>query len=173
MQARGGDPIRRSVTFFLFVFGGVAADQLTKYVIFDERGVGNQGREIIPGIFSLTSRMNTGTAFGLFQGRNDVFVVLTIVAIAAITIYFLKSAALQNPMAAASAALIIAGALGNLIDRILFQYVRDFIDFHIWPIFNVADALICVGAFGLVYTSLRPGDDKTAEKQVGEDERSS
>ncbi len=51
---------------------------------------------------------------------------------------------------------LLAGAAGNLVDRILFQSVRDFIDFHVWPVFNVADVLICIGAAGLSYASLRP-----------------
>ncbi len=105
---------------------------------------------------SLTCGMNTGTVFGLFPGSNGMFIVLTVVAIVVIMVYFLKSAVSAEPMMTAAAALVIAGAVGNLVDRLLFQYVRDFIDFHIWPVFNVADVLICIGAAGLAYSSFRP-----------------
>ncbi len=64
----------------------------------------------------------------------------------------------------AATALIVAGAVGNLVDRIIFRSVRDFIDLQIWPIFNVADVLICIGAAGLAYASLRPVRGEPARK---------
>ena len=167
MQARGGDVIRplsgRLALFFLLVLGGVGADQISKFTAFSRIGE-EQSRSIIGSVLSLTCRRNTGTVFGLFPGSNGVFVALTAVAIIVIVVYFLKTAVSEGTLMTAAAALIVAGAIGNLADRIRFQYVRDFIDLHIWPIFNVADVLICMGAAGLAYASLRPVRNESVRK---------
>jgi signal peptidase II len=117
--------------------------------------------DIIPPVLSLSCRMNTGTAFGLCQGCNWIFVGLTLVAVAAVFYYLRTFTKPGEKLATAGAALVVAGALGNLIDRIAFSAVRDFIDFHIWPVFNVADVLICAGAAALALSSLRKPKKET------------
>lgn len=154
--------------FFALMLGGVGVDQLTKFTAFSRIGE-ERSRSIIAGILSLTCRRNTGTVFGLFQGSNEIFIALTAVAIAVVMIYFLKSAVSEGTLMTAAAALIVAGAIGNLVDRVIFRYVRDFIDFHIWPIFNVADIFICIGASGFIYAAFRTVGDKPVEEHEQSD----
>ncbi len=137
---------------------------MTKSAIFARLGDKEESREIIRGILSLTCRRNTGTVFGLFPGSNEMLIALTAAAIVIIMGYFLKNVVSEGSRVTAAAALIVAGAVGNLADRILFQSVRDFIDLHIWPVFNVADVLICIGAAGLAYASLRPVGSESVRK---------
>ena len=133
---------------------GTAADQASKFLVFHLLGI-DGSRDLVPGILSFTCRQNTGTAFGLCQERNWLFIVLTLVALAAVGYYLKRFTRPEDRLATWGAALVAAGALGNLIDRIAFGWVRDFIDFHIWPVFNVADVLICAGAAALALSSLR------------------
>lgn len=164
MQAQGGDVIpidvKKLALFSLLVLGGTAADQITKFIIFTRLGGEGQSKRIIGGLLSLTCRRNTGAVFGLFPGCNEMFIALTAVAIVVIAVFFLKNAVSAGWVMTAAVALIMAGALGNLVDRLLFRNVRDFIDLHVWPVFNLADVLICAGALGLAYTSLISKKDK-------------
>lgn len=135
---------------------GTAADQASKFLVFHLlRNVPDRSVAIIPRILSLTCRHNTGTAFGRFQGHNWIFVLLTLFALAAVAYYLKRFTRPDEKLAIAGAAVVAAGAVGNLIDRVAFSGVRDFIDFHIWPVFNVADVLICAGAAALALSSLR------------------
>ncbi len=94
--------------------------------------------------FSLTYLKNTGVAFGLFKGNNFIFIILSLIIIF-IIIYFYKDKSLRLGLD-----LILAGAIGNLISRIIYGYVIDFIDFKIWPVFNLADIFIVIGVFYLI-----------------------
>jgi signal peptidase II len=107
---------------------------------------------VIPGFFDLTYVQNTGAAFSIFEGMGIwFFVILTFLILAAMVYAFWKSRDLRIEICLA---LIMAGAIGNLIDRIEFGYVRDFFLFYIFgspfPVFNVADICITVGFIGLV-----------------------
>lgn len=95
--------------------------------------------------FYLTTTTNTGAAFSLFQGQRYVLIVISIIVIFFILKYY-KEKKYQFPLT-----LILAGTIGNLIDRIFLGYVRDFIDLKFWPVFNIADTIITVGVFLLVY----------------------
>ena len=107
----------------------------------------NSSREIINGILRFTYVENTGAAFGIMKDMRWFFILLTVVLLA-ILFYLFKKSYVKNLFMRTGLLLIISGAIGNLIDRILFGYVVDFIDFYIidFPVFNVADCLICVGA---------------------------
>ncbi len=130
----------------------VVADQLTKWWIiatFDPL----ETRAIIPGFFDLTYITNTGAAFGLFAGEQtlwrQVFFV-GVVALALVALYFAyKNLKDQGWYFVYSIGLIAGGAVGNVIDRLRFGAVVDFLDFYIknyhWPAFNVADSAITVG----------------------------
>ena len=104
--------------------------------------------------FNLTLVHNTGAAFGIFRQQTLFFIVVSVLAVIAIAIYikrkqnflFLRDAAL---------ALILGGALGNLVDRLRFGYVVDFFDFRVWPVFNVADSAITIGTILLIVSLLR------------------
>jgi len=109
---------------------------------------------VLPGFFNLTHIRNQGAIFGAFSRVNSraVLILLTcasLVALAMVLYYFFRTPASERGMKLALS-LILAGALGNLIDRVFRGYVIDFLDFHIkgrhWPFFNVADSSITIGA---------------------------
>ena len=101
---------------------------------------------VINDVFNLTYVENRGAAFGLFQNNQWVFIVVALIA-SIIGLYFLHSNKISSKLGKLSVVLIIAGALGNLIDRIRLDYVVDYFDFvFIWNyVFNLADCFIVVG----------------------------
>ncbi len=138
----------------LAVFCGIVVlvDQVTKQIILSVFAL-NESLGVIPGFFALTHVHNTGGAFGLFAGeassiRTAVFLAVSCLVLGVI-FYLYTTMAREKPWVASAFSLIFGGALGNLIDRIRFGEVVDFLDFHIgtahWPAFNVADSAICVG----------------------------
>jgi len=109
----------------------------------------NESVEIIKNIFYFTLVRNTGAAFGIFKNQTLFFIVVSILAVITIVIYIKKF--LNIPfMIKIGLALILGGALGNLVDRLCFGYVVDFLDFKIWPVFNIADSAITAGTFLLI-----------------------
>ena len=145
--------MRENSPYFLFIVALMAIDQATKYVI--SRTVGlYETRAVIPGFFNITRIHNKGAIFGAFNQSNDraVFVALTaasLLAFGLVVFYFFKTPASDRLMKI-SLSLIMAGALGNLADRLVRGYVIDFLDLYIrnshWPFFNVADSCISIGA---------------------------
>lgn len=137
-------------------------DQLTKIATRETMALW-ASKTIIPGFFNLVHVVNKGAAFG-FLNREDIswqrtfFVVVTFVALGAIGM-LLKSTDDQDKFQTIGLGLILGGAVGNLIDRILYSEVTDFLDFYIspyhWPAFNVADIAICVGAFAMIISMYR------------------
>ena len=128
-------------------------DRVTKIVAVSNMSYG-QSIRILPNILHFTFVLNNGTAFGLFKGANMVLAILSVFAIALIIFYVLKNKALVflNSLALG---LILGGAMGNLFDRIRFGYVIDFIDFRIWPVFNIADSAITIGTCFLAWNLLK------------------
>jgi signal peptidase II len=130
----------------------VLVDQLTKWWAVDRLDTGP-----IHVIWTLDLELNrnTGSAFSLFQGDAAVLVVIAVVLVTVLLVLVYRSASMSR---AAIFGLIIGGAVGNLSDR-LFRgdhgAVVDFIDFHFWPTFNVADASIVVGCLLLVVSLFR------------------
>ena len=102
---------------------------------------------------------NTGIAFGLFKGNVIFFIVSTILVIAILV--FLLRLESKNYKVIIPLALILGGAIGNLIDRLRFGYVVDFLDFRVWPVFNVADSAITIGGIVLFFILLRSDKAKT------------
>lgn len=103
---------------------------------------------IIRGFFSLTYVRNTGAGFSIMEGQQTVLIVITLIAIICFSYSLYKSKS-NETLKIISLILIISGAIGNLIDRISYNYVIDFLDFIIFgydfPVFNVADSLLCIG----------------------------
>ena len=119
-------------------------DQLIKYNIINNFNYG-QSLPIVKNIFHLTYVKNTGAAFGIFKGGNIFFITVSILIILFLLLYryyYFENNIYIN----ISFGLIIGGAIGNLIDRIRLDYVVDYLDFRIWPVFNLADSAIVVGA---------------------------
>ena len=120
-------------------------DRLTKYISFKNLSEGESIR-VIPELFHITMVLNSGAAFGLFKGRSAFFVILTAIVIALICFYVWRGGC-SDMFILTALGLILGGAAGNLIDRMVFGYVIDFLDFRIWPVFNIADSSITIGAF--------------------------
>lgn len=126
-----------------------------------------RGVEVVPGFFSLTRVHNTGVAFGMAQGNN----LLTGLLAAGILLWaawMTRRWDWKRRFVQVVAAMVAAGAVGNLIDRVRLGYVLDFFDFHFrgwsWPAFNIADAGISVGV-GLLVLSWLVG--KSPERVAG------
>lgn len=126
----------------------VIIDRLTKYFFCSNLSHG-RSIKVIPGIFHLTLVFNTGSAFGLFKDWTAFFIMTSIIVIALIFFHCLRYRH-KDIFLILSLGLILGGAVGNLIDRILFGYVIDFFDFRVWPVFNIADSSITIGAALLV-----------------------
>lgn len=111
---------------------------------------------VVPGVLSMTHVQNRGVAFGLFAGLSPL-----IAALAALTLVFLlsynKGRRLRSRAAGAGIALMAGGAAGNLVDRVRLGYVVDYLDVHVWPVFNLADVAIVVGAGILILVLSREG----------------
>jgi len=142
--------LRKGLAPFIIAASVVIIDQVTKAIAVTKLTSAGS-LPAIGTIFSFTLIKNTGAAFGLFRYQTTVFVVISVVAIA-FTVFYLakKKPALYLPFA-----LILGGAVGNLVDRLRFGYVVDFIDLHFWPVFNVADSCITIGAILLFVIILR------------------
>jgi len=134
---------------FIIVVAIIFLDQLTKFVTVRSLSL-NHPVSVIKGIFSLTLVHNRGAAFGILKNQVPLFVITSIIAV--ILIYSELKSNRHRLTYSIALSLILAGALGNLIDRVLFGYVIDFLDFHVWPVFNVADSAITVGAVMLGWT---------------------
>lgn len=146
MPVRGGEEktqvLGRSV-FLLLAGLVILLDQVTKALALTFL-VPGESQPIFPNIFHLTLVENQGIAFGLFQGSDRILFILITVSIAVlIWIGFRSNRARLRTQAALG--LILGGAVGNWVDRIRAGAVIDFLDFRIWPVFNVADMAITVG----------------------------
>ncbi len=130
----------------------VFLDRLTKVFFSKVLNVG-ESLPVIKKAFHFTLVHNTGIAFGLF--KDNVFVFLIVPVIAAIllvyNVYYYHKFGDLDRMYIAAISLILGGAIGNLVDRIAFGYVVDFIDLRIWPVFNVADSAITIGAILILF----------------------
>jgi len=145
--------MKKTHFYFLLIAVLILLDQATKWLI--ARNVAlYSSLKIIPGFFSITHIRNKGAIFGAFSDPDKplVFVLLTaasFIALVLVVYYFYKTPASERGLKLALS-LILAGALGNLVDRIVRGSVIDFLDFHIktrhWPFFNVADSCITIGA---------------------------
>jgi signal peptidase II len=134
----------------MFTFLAVLlVDQLTKYLVVTNFFVG-KSIPIIEDVFHLTYVRNQGAAFGIMQGQQLFFIVVTIAIIVAVIIFY-KELPLHNIMNRIALGLILGGAIGNLIDRIRLGYVIDFIDLRVWPVFNVADSAVVIAVVILSY----------------------
>lgn len=108
---------------------------------------------ILPGIFHLTLVRNTGVAFGLLAGQGLLVAAATVLILLALLQSIWKRPRISAG-SALSLGLIVGGALGNLLDRLRLGTVIDFLDFRIWPVFNIADSCITIGTFLLIFKIL-------------------
>lgn len=137
----------------------ISLDQLTKMYVHTHFRQGEM-RSVIPSLFDLTYVRNLGAAFGIFQSaaegfRTPFFTLIPFIALVVI-VAFLRTTRDDQRLTIFSLSLIFGGAMGNYIDRLRFQYVIDFLDFHWkevyhWPAFNIADSAIVCGVLLLFF----------------------
>lgn len=154
---------------FVLPLSIVALDQATKLLVIRKLPL-YEDVPLISGLLSLQHVRNSGAVFGFLSGTNIpgkpyVFAVMSALALAALT-YYARTVPREERLPRFALSLVIGGAIGNLIDRIRFGYVVDFVkmywETHVWPNYNVADSAISIGLVLLVVDSLRPRDRETA-----------
>lgn len=140
--------MRHSALFFAVALAGAALDLWTKHLAFTH--VPDYPREIVivEGFFHFGKVMNTGVIFGMGDKAPIVWKVISVLAAPIILAIFFS---VRKPkwILTISLGLILAGTIGNMVDRLAYSAVRDFLKFfyesHVWPLFNIADSCICVG----------------------------
>lgn len=144
--------------YFLIPFLGLLiADQAVKHLVRTTM-VQGQSIPIIENIFHITYIENPGAAFGILANQRMLFLILTAV-IVGVMIYLYCSLGNKKSLTAISLGIVVSGAIGNFIDRFMQGTVTDFLDFRIWPIFNIADIAICVGLALICYFIIIKGED--------------
>lgn len=135
----------------------VLLDRLTK-IFFSQFLSPGESLPLIRGVLHMTLVHNTGIAFGFFRDQGGVFIIIPLIAtiLLIFNIYYYRhnGSEINRPYIAAFS-LILGGAAGNLIDRILYGHVIDFIDLRVWPVFNVADSAITIGAAVIAWQCFR------------------
>ena len=143
------------IIFWLIATVATFFDLVSKHLAFERLGgpMGTSYTFIAP-ILDFRCALNTGGVFGILPGRGVVFVPLSFIALAVVYWFFVTTYK-KTWKTLAPLALITSGTLGNLYDRLKFNGVRDFLDFHVgsftWPTFNLADTWICTGCGVLIY----------------------
>jgi signal peptidase II len=153
--------INLSVKFIIFLTLPLyALDQLTKQLVL--RSINPyDARVVVPDFFHLVNVTNTGAAFGSFRGNNTFFVIISLVALIVVTVLLVRHRRVDS-WRDVSLALLLAGILGNLTDRLLYGHVIDFLLFNLhvryadpWPAFNVADSCISIAVLLFIIHSFK------------------
>lgn len=157
----------------------LAADQLSKILLEPLFNMPGESIEVIPGVFNLTYVQNKGASFGMLQDKQVFFIVITFAVLIAATWAMIKYRKKHKRFLKVSIAFAYAGAVGNLIDRIQFGYVRDFFDIQafgdLWKwVFNVADVCLVVGSImlGIYILFMHKDEPKGEEGEAGAGENS-
>ena len=153
---------RLLVVYFLISALLVGLDQWSKYLTVQKISLG-ETKEFIPGFLSLTHLRNTGAAWSLLEGKMIFFYVITVI-VSVVIIYLLIKNYKKSIWYSVGLSFVLAGAIGNFIDRVRLGYVVDMLqtDFMNFPIFNVADSTLVVGVICIfIYLIL---DEKAAKE---------
>ena len=154
--------MKRKRIFWLVAILGIIFDQLTKYLVVREFEAINNTYPLWEGVFHLTYVINTGAAFSVFSGQVEILRWVSLI-VSLLLIIFVWYIPRLNFLEQLGYGLILAGAIGNGIDRFLFGYVVDFLDFRLidFPVFNLADVAINIGVLLLLITSFTtPNNNK-------------
>ena len=161
--------MRRVARWYALALLVVVLDQLSKYWIGASLHYGEA--RTVTGFFNLVLTYNKGAAFSFLANaagwQRGFFIAIALIAIVVIGMLLARRAA--DALFCAALSLILGGAIGNVLDRIILGHVVDFLDFHLagwhWPAFNLADSAITVGAVLLIADSLRPGAKRAGATQ--------
>ncbi len=140
---------------FIIAILVIAADFYTKYLVYTRMAL-HETIELPVKFIQLTYVQNFGGAFGIFQHQKLFFIAAAFVSVTCV-LYFFEDIKELGKLSFLSASLIFGGAIGNLIDRIRFGYVVDFLDLRWWPVFNVADVALTIGVALLFIEVIRFG----------------
>lgn len=140
--------------FWLVTLSLIILDQLSKWAIKAYMAVG-ESVPLIKGILSLTYVQNQGAAFGMLQGKTTFLLLCSIIVLA--TVMVMNFQGNLSPAWQVLTGLVAGGAAGNLIDRLGFGYVVDFLDLGWWPVFNVADSALCCAVVFILILTFREG----------------
>ena len=156
------------IALFVAALSVVIVDQVSKHFIRTELTLGQK----IPaeGFFQITRCNNTGGVFGLFADQAFLITIIAVAGVIAILIYS-RYPAFNSLLIKISLGLLLGGAIGNLIDRIRFGWVTDFIHVGGWPVFNLGDSAIVVGVILILYHFIfrvRKADTKAPEDEQDE-----
>ena len=141
---------RRSIAFArvaALIAGVLVLDRITKHLVNANIAPGDV-HKFLPAV-NLVHINNSGVAFGFFSGGGVFVLVLTLAALCALVVYFLRRPTRSGLWLPTG--LLVGGALGHLIDRLINGSVTDFIKLPLWPAFNVSDIAITFGVFALLY----------------------
>ncbi|MFZ5802971.1 MAG: signal peptidase II [Candidatus Omnitrophota bacterium] len=143
--------------FYAFVAFLVLLDQGTKFWALQALHPG-ESVPVISGVFHFSLVRNNGIAFGLFQDRPEILfllITLSLIVLAVFSIRMCRVASSYSTAARVGLVLVLGGAIGNWIDRVRYNAVIDFLDFRVWPVFNLADSAITVGVFIFAWILVR------------------
>ena len=143
--------MRRPIVFVFCVMLGITVDLLSKWLVFARLGRGGM-YALWPGVLHITTAENRGVAFSMLKEHPSIIYCVSLAAITVLVWIFWRSRESGGKVLMTALCLLLIGAIGNLVDRLCFGFVRDFIDFvpelpligH-WAVFNVADICICIG----------------------------
>ncbi|MCE7794681.1 signal peptidase II [Salipaludibacillus sp. CUR1] len=138
--------------YYIIAVVVIILDQVTKQLVVQNMEI-RESIPIIENVLHLTSHRNAGAAFGILQGQMWLFFIATVVVVG-VVVYYIQKATKGHPWFGVSLGLVLGGAIGNFIDRMLWGAVVDFIDVYIfnynYPIFNIADSALVAGVIMLM-----------------------
>lgn len=135
--------------YFLIIIAVVILDQIIKNLTVNSMML-YESIPVIQDVFHITYIHNTGAAFSIMAGQISLLILVPLIMIIAALVFMFVMRKKGHPLMMTSVALIAGGGIGNLIDRIALGYVVDYLDFRVFPIFNLADIAVCVGCGLLV-----------------------
>jgi len=159
-------PTKASVAWvFLLSLFILALDQISKHVLSFYTGAFKPPITVIKNILYLRWTKNTGIAFGLLKGHNLIIGLVSLGIVVALVALIIRKKSQIDLLVKIGLGLIIGGALGNVLDRIFFGYVRDFIDLGFWPVFNIADSAVTIGVFLIIIDCIKA--DRAQKAHIG------
>jgi signal peptidase II len=151
--------------FFLMIIVTFLLDQASKAVVQLWMYQG-ESIPVVPHFFHLTYILNPGAAFGLMAYQTPLLVAVTVILLVGVAVGYRRICA-GGPLLRYGLSLVVGGALGNLVDRLRYGHVVDFLDFRVWPVFNLADMAIVIGACLLTLELIKEGKKKEPENESG------
>lgn len=140
-------------SFALVALSALGADQLTKWLVTSRLAIDSSVS--VAGPLEISHVQNSGIAFGLFSQSTSLVIVLTSAVVLWMVVFFAHSGA-RHPLLPAALGLVVGGSVSNLFDRVTNGYVTDFVDFGLWPTFNLADFFIVLGVAALIFFLIAP-----------------